>query len=335
MSTAHPGPNKDLNIILPSPEANEDGGENTVSTPPHLKSAHTLVEEDPHAVQIHQLEHELDEEEKQARKVIASGKGSVQSLQEEIAAMKNTLKKIVEVQEEHIVQLGERFRLGDLVVTMKRNLSELFEDENYCIHFRGSCDRTRNHDLHGDVSGLHLRLTLRKRISTRNPTPILSGFIYFYPNVEEPGQTGISCKAEIEFWGKPPPGEEKESLDTKSPTKRKTSVFKSLSKLKSLGSPAKKEDGSKTPGGKTPTTGKKTGGGHTPNKSADLSIDEVVNAGWQKLFNMEHKYTNNGEGFGKWNVMVWEHFKSRVVLDKDGLTALRLRVSNIVRHFET
>lgn len=97
-------------------------------------------------------------------------------------------------------------------------------------------------------------------------------------------------------------------------------------------------------GAKTPSTKQVPPDGKSPaedNSKLTIDPDAVIadsdsspKPGWQKLFDMSHKYTNDGEGFGKWNVMVWEHFKKRVV-KKDGKVVLRMKVSNEERFFET
>jgi len=270
---------------------------------------------------------------------------TVETLKEEILSMKEQLKKIIDVQEDHIELLEERFRLGNFTVTMKRDLTALFDDEDYKIHFKGSCDRTKNHDIHGDVSGLHLRLTLRKRISKKNPKPILSGFIYFYPNVEEPGQTGIYCKSEIEFWGLPAEAlqsPKKESPKGSDDEKSKEGKKKKKKMFGSFRSKKDKEPKQKEP--KTPSTNQVPPDGKTPvhtgKNPANLSLDENISffdpekPGWQKLFDMTHTYSNDGEGFGKWNIMLWEQFKKRVV-HQDGKVVIRMKVSNVERFFET
>merc|ERR1719510_2246363 len=52
--------------------------------------------------------------------------------------------------------------------------------------------------------------------------------------------------------------------------------------------------------------------------------------GWQKLFDLEHVYTNDGEAFGKWNIMTFERFKQMVILD-DGKIHLKVSVSDLER----
>jgi len=307
--------------------------------------------------ELHPLALSLDKACQDSERKMASSL-SLATLKEEIMAMKEQLKKIIDVQEDHIDHIAERFRLGDFTVTIKRDLTALFEDNEYCIHFRGSCDRTKNHDLHGDVSGLHLRLTLRKRKSKKYPKAILSGFIYFYPNEVEEGQTGIFCRSEIDFWGisaeaiAPKPDspasneeDEKQKEAGEEPKKKKSKFFGGFrSKMSTIsGSPRKRhlnrfkeKDQS---GGKTPSTARVPPDAKSPKDEA-LTLEgaqiaeDPCQPGWQKLFDMEHQYTDDGEGFGKWNVMHWEDFEKRVV-KKEGKIVLRMKVSNIQRFFET